>query len=214
MERREGMVEVEPKRDRSDSAGASGDGSVKKRRTEVPTEDATAGGDHGDVDGDGENTGDTPPELVITLREIESPDDKELPMRLNRYIKYILKLWEESPSGLLLDTKKALFPMLVKLRKNTLPVDHLTSLMTIFYHLQRAEYMKANESYMKLSIGNVAWPIGVISISIHARSTQSRLAGGKANIMLDEQTRKWITGVKRLITFMEQRQYETTTSGS
>jgi pre-mRNA-splicing factor 18 len=148
---------------------------------------------------------DMPKHLIITLEDIQRPSDTELPMKVNRYIKFILKLWEDLPSDLLLDTKKSLFPMLVKLRKNTLPVDHLTSLMTIFYHLQHKEYLKANESYMKLSIGNVAWPIGVISISIHARSTQSKLEGGKANIMIDEETRKWITAVKRLVTFMEKR---------
>jgi pre-mRNA-splicing factor 18 len=148
---------------------------------------------------------DTPKDLIITLEDIQRPTDPDLPMKVNSYIKFVLKLWEDLPSDLLLDTKKSLFPMLVKLRKNTLPIEHLTSLMTIFYHLQHKEYLKANESYMKLSIGNVAWPIGVISISIHARSTQSKLEGGKANIMIDEETRKWITAVKRLVTFMEKR---------
>lgn len=145
-----------------------------------------------------------PMDLTITIAEIESPTGSSLAMKVNRYIKHILKLWETAPeTALLVDTKKALFPLLVKLRKNTLPEEHLTSLMTILYHLQRKEYLRANESYMKLSIGNVAWPIGVIGVSIHARSTQSRLEGGKSNIMIDEQTRKWITGVKRLVTFME-----------
>lgn len=58
---------------------------------------------------------------------------------------------------------------------------------------------------MKLSIGNVAWPIGVTSVGIHARSAHSKIQGGRnaANIMIDERTRLWITSIKRLITFEE-----------
>lgn len=63
----------------------------------------------------------------------------------------------------------------------------------------------AIQSYMKLSIGNVAWPIGVTQIGIHERSAHSRIQGGsqRANVMIDEPTRLWITSVKRLISFQE-----------
>lgn len=68
------------------------------------------------------------------------------------------------------------------------------------------------ESYMKLSLGNVAWPIGVTQVGIHERKIQRQdarnntaTAGIVANVMTDEQTRLWITNVKRLLTHMEQR---------
>lgn len=150
---------------------------------------------------------DTPSDLIITTYDIsKSHKINTLPMKANRYIKHILSLWETSMQTpeLLLETKKSLFPMLVKLRKSTLTNEALTSLLTILYHMQRGEFMRANESYMKLSIGNVAWPIGVASVSIHSRKSQAKTEEGqKAMIMLDETTRKWITAVKRLITFKE-----------
>lgn len=141
---------------------------------------------------------------VITLEDISTLEDiPHISMIANGIIKTILQRWEylgKDPT-LLLETKKSLFPLLVKLRKHTLEESQLTSLLTILYHIQQNELNKAEESYMKLSIGNVAWPIGVVSVSIHARSRDSKLFGGQANIMIDEKTRRWITGIKRLITF-------------
>lgn len=148
-------------------------------------------------------------EDVISLDDLELKEIPTISMKANRYIKTVIRHWEttskdnKESSDLLVDTKKSLFPMLVHLRKHNLEESQLTSLLTILYHLQRAQYNKALESYMKLSIGNVAWPIGVVSVSIHARSRDSKLFGGKANIMIDEKTRRWITAMKRLITYSE-----------
>lgn len=155
-----------------------------------------------------EKSNDIPPEALITLEDITLKDIPSISMNANRYIKIILSSWEltNKDPKLLLETKKSLFPLLVQLRKHTLDESQLTSLLTILYHLQRSEYTKAEESYMKLSIGNVAWPIGVVSVSIHARSRDSKLFGGKANIMIDEKTRRWITAIKRLITYEQQQQ--------
>ncbi|CCH47094.1 Pre-mRNA-splicing factor [Wickerhamomyces ciferrii] len=149
---------------------------------------------------------DIPKELIIQLEDLTSKPTTIITMKANKYIKFILNQWSQHPDydqSLLLDTKKSLFPLCVSLRKNNLDQDQLISLLTILYHLQHGEFMKSTESYMKLSIGNVAWPIGVISVSIHARSRDSKLNNGGANIMIDEKTRKWITSMKRLITFSE-----------
>ncbi|AQZ17141.1 PRP18 (YGR006W) [Zygosaccharomyces parabailii] len=128
-------------------------------------------------------------------------------MQCNLYIHQLLDQWVQHgyQPELLPETKKSFFPLLVRLRKGTLPQDLVTSLATVLYHLQVNELHLATESYMKLSIGNVAWPIGVTSVGIHARSAQTRIQGDKgvANVMLDDQTRLWITSVKRLITFKE-----------
>lgn len=146
-----------------------------------------------------------PKDQIIHLEEInEEHISKELCMKVNRYIKTILKKWEaESDDPIIIETKKSLFPILVKLRKNLIETNQLISILTIFYYLQRKEYLKSNESYMKLSIGNTAWPIGLINVSIHSRTAQVKMEQSGANIMIDEITRKWITSIKRLITFME-----------
>ncbi|QLG73278.1 hypothetical protein HG535_0E03620 [Zygotorulaspora mrakii] len=136
---------------------------------------------------------------------------KYVSLQCNGYIHKLLDEWEicrdKYHGELLIDTKKCLFPLLVQLRKGTLAKDLVVSLATVLYHLQQSnQNTRAIESYMKLSIGNIAWPIGVTSIGIHARSANSKIQGGNgqiANIMLDDRTRLWITSIKRLITFKE-----------
>ncbi|CAI4062109.1 hypothetical protein SKDZ_07G2590 [Saccharomyces kudriavzevii ZP591] len=137
-------------------------------------------------------------------------DDFSLSMKCNLYIHEVLSHWkvslEEYHPELFLDTKKALFPLLLQLRRGSLGSDLLISLASVLYHLQQPKQTNlAIQSYMKLSIGNVAWPIGVTSVGIHARSAHSKIQGGQsaANIMIDERTRLWITSIKRLITFEE-----------
>ena len=105
------------------------------------------------------------------------------------------------------ETKKGIVNLLYKLRSGKIPTEALVSLSTIIYYLQSNQFNKANESYMKLSIGNVCWPIGVVNVGIHARSSSLRITGSKnvSNIMMNELTRKWIISVKRLINFKERR---------
>lgn len=136
---------------------------------------------------------------------------KLLSFQCNLYIHDLLDLWDKAADEyhpeLLTETKKSLFPLLIQLRRGTLVKDLVISLATVLYHLQQPnETNQAIESYMKLSIGNVAWPIGVTSVGIHARSAHSKIQGENgqvANIMLNDKTRLWITSIKRLITFNE-----------
>lgn len=174
--------------------------------------------------------------LTIDLKDITDQDVHEniLPMKCNLYIHNILRQWEkeiksqevhidddtsssidkttQERNELFYDTKMSLFPLLVQLRKNSLPKNQLISVSTILFHLQRHEWDLSLQSYMQLSIGNVAWPIGVTSVGIHARSAHSKITGDRkhsynmekqinvANIMIDDSTRKWTTALKRLIT--------------
>lgn len=152
------------------------------------------------------------PECKIELDEITAKTQTMLSMKCNLYIYELLQEWddalakrqEEENNDLLQETKMSLFPLLVQLRKNNLPHGQLVSVATILYHLQRNEWDLALQSYMQLSLGNVAWPIGVTSVGIHARSAHSKITGGDnqsvATVMLDDSTRKWTTSLKRLIT--------------
>ncbi|CUM51050.1 uncharacterized protein AC631_03226 [Debaryomyces fabryi] len=172
----------------------------------------------------------------IRLEDITSVDARDkLHTQVRMYIKYMVKEWENdvqmkrvsfsniesdeereeeqisvaTQSTMLLDTKKDLVRLLYKLRTQKLTDSMLTSLCTIMYYLQNRDYRRANESYMKLSIGNVAWPIGVKGVGIHERSAALKITGenkqNSANIMLDDKTRRWITAVKRLISFAERK---------
>jgi hypothetical protein len=66
--------------------------------------------------------------------------------------------------------------------------------------------------YVGLAIGNAPWPIGVTSIGIHERSAREKIgAQSQAHAMHDEETRKYLQSVKRLMTFA-QRIYPTVPS--
>jgi len=74
----------------------------------------------------------------------------------------------------------------------------LRGLAEIVHYMQTRSYQKANDSYLRLSIGTAAWPIGVTSVGIHERSSQDKLYVDKiAHVLNDEVSRKWIQAVKR-----------------
>ena len=43
-------------------------------------------------------------------------------------------------------------------------------------YMQEREYLKANDSYLRLSIGNAPWPIGVTMVGIHERSAREKIS--------------------------------------
>lgn len=131
-----------------------------------------------------------------------------LQVQLRVLLKDIVSKWEAGvgkDADLLEETKRDLVLLLYRLRANKLSRDMLTSLATILYYIQHEDFRRANESYMKLSIGNVAWPIGIRDVGIHARSATLKITGEKnaANIMINDKTRRWITSIKRLLTYSE-----------
>ena len=157
-----------------------------------------------------------PKKQIITLDSIIEAEQHrhQLRIQIRVYLKEIIREWESQPdkneeeeAALLKETKKGIVNLLYKLRSDKIPTEALVSLATVIYYLQSNQFNKANESYMKLSIGNVCWPIGVVNVGIHARSSSLRITGSKnvSNIMMNELTRKWIISVKRLINFKERR---------
>ncbi|SMN22538.1 similar to Saccharomyces cerevisiae YGR006W PRP18 Splicing factor involved in the positioning of the 3' splice site during the second catalytic step of splicing [Maudiozyma saulgeensis] len=160
----------------------------------------------------------TPMQVNILIEDIQNLDNetirKKVSTQCNRYIHQILTQWSkhvkayQDGESMFVDTKKNLFPLLVLLRKNTLPIKLLTTLSSLLYHLQRDTKIDMESSlqlYLKLSIGDVAWPIGVSDVGIHSRSAQQKISrfgnNDVANIMIDETTRLWIISIKRLISF-------------
>ncbi|KAK9454453.1 hypothetical protein V1511DRAFT_502047 [Dipodascopsis uninucleata] len=163
----------------------------------------------------------------IDSNEIGSNQPK-IYMQLEKYIRFLIKEWQsvlvsrgdtpERAFAILEESKAYLQPLLVQLRKQNLHDQIYPSLSTMMMYLQQRKYRDANDTYLKLSIGNAAWPIGVTAVGIHERSARERITGhdkdskvgtlGKSNhqiahVMSDERTRKWLTALKRLITFCE-----------
>ncbi|KAK9378237.1 uncharacterized protein V2V93DRAFT_402238 [Kockiozyma suomiensis] len=165
-------------------------------------------------------------EVEMVIEEDHLDDEDKINMQIEKYIRYLLREWEkmllsrentpEQAFATLEQTKTNLGPLLSRLEHKSLHNDIRPRLATLISHMQHKRYRDANDCYLKLSIGNAAWPIGVTAVGIHARSARERITGDGdnrktglaksqqiAHIMSDERTRKWLTAVKRLITFAE-----------
>ncbi|XP_069763687.1 pre-mRNA-splicing factor 18 isoform X2 [Narcine bancroftii] len=63
---------------------------------------------------------------------------------------------------------------------------------------------KANDAYLQMAIGNAPWPIGVTMVGIHARTGREKIFSKHvAHVLNDETQRKYIQGMKRLMTICQ-----------
>ncbi|KAE9403653.1 Prp18-domain-containing protein [Gymnopus androsaceus JB14] len=95
-------------------------------------------------------------------------------------------------------------PFFKNLRSRSLPPDMLARMAEIVHYMQKRQYQKANDSYLRLSIGNAPWPIGVTMVGIHERSAREKISSDQvAHVLNDEVSRKYIQSLKRLLTFSQ-----------
>lgn len=100
-----------------------------------------------------------------------------------------------------MQTKVYMKPLLRKLKTKSLPEDILDSLTLIVKMLLSRDYIKASDAYLQMAIGNAPWPIGVTMVGIHARTGREKIfSKNVAHVMNDETQRKYIQGLKRLMT--------------
>jgi len=99
-----------------------------------------------------------------------------------------------------------------------MPDDMLPRVAEIVHHMQKRQYQRANDAYLRLSIGNAPWPIGVTMVGwvpfstslpnplitlprIHERSAREKISTDQvAHVLNDEVSRKYIQSLKRLVT--------------
>ena len=146
--------------------------------------------------------------------------------RVAEHFKRLLKEWAMEIEGTKFDsnaqkrqqvancelTKTHMKPLFKKMKKRDLPNDIERALFLMFEAMKARDYKRATDAYVGVAIGNAAWPIGVTSVGIHDRSAREKIsATTQAHAMHDEETRKYLQSVKRLITF-SQRAYPTNPS--
>ncbi|OQR76652.1 pre-mRNA-splicing factor 18 isoform 2 [Tropilaelaps mercedesae] len=147
-----------------------------------------------------------------------SPENKARdPHDVLKVLKYLQFLWgaqlnarplEEKASmkGKLVSatysqTDAYLAPLFKLLGRRTIPEDILEHLVIIVRHLIERNYVAANDAYLQMAIGNAPWPIGVTMVGIHARTGREKIfAQNIAHVLNDETQRKYIQGLKRLMT--------------
>jgi pre-mRNA-splicing factor 18 len=81
--------------------------------------------------------------------------------------------------SLLKETRSNLSPLLERLRSRQVPQSMLRIMSEISNFAMRLEYIRANDSYMQLAIGNSPWPMGVTAVGIHERSASDRIQSNK-----------------------------------
>jgi pre-mRNA-splicing factor 18 len=107
-------------------------------------------------------------------------------------------------SSTLKQTSEYLKPFFKHLKKKTLPRDIHIAEISFWTH--RKEYVEANDAYLRLSIGNAPWPMGVGAVNFHERASDCKIMDNQiAHALNDETTRKWIQSIKRLITFSQKK---------
>jgi pre-mRNA-splicing factor 18 len=91
-------------------------------------------------------------------------------------------------------------PLFKQLRKRDLAPDVLGAISEIIHYMQTREYLRANDAYLRLSIGNAPWPIGVTMVGIHERSGREKIfSNNVAHVLNDEVSRKYIQSLKRYV---------------
>jgi len=111
-------------------------------------------------------------------------------------------------------TKSNIRPFFKQSRKKTVPGDIIKEVANIVTALKESDYVKANDSFFKMSIGNSPWPMGVTMVGIHERSAREKISSSEtAHVLNDDTQRKYIHAIKRLMSF-HQKLYPTVPSKS
>merc|ERR1712224_58792 len=118
-------------------------------------------------------------------------------------------------------TIRAFSHLLDRLKRRTLANDVKKGIWIVLSAMSERNYMHAYAILLNaIAIGNAPWPIGVTQVGIHTKSAAREKISAShlnksaaAHIMGDEATRKYLQGLKRLLTVL-QRLYPTDPSQS
>lgn len=136
------------------------------------------------------------------------------------FFKRVLLLWEEElmarpaeekgtakgkvASATQKQTRQYIKPLFSELKRGQCPEDVVKNTEAIVSHCIVREYVRANESYLKMAIGNSAWPMGVTMVGIHERAGREKIfSQNVAHVLNNEKSRKYIQGMKRIMTFCQ-----------
>ena len=97
-------------------------------------------------------------------------------------------------------------PLFKSCKSRTLEDLQVAGILKIVRFCKEGEFVKANDCYIDIAIGRAAWPIGVTMVGIHARAGREKINDNKvAHVMNSELQRKYLTSVKRLMTYAQDK---------
>ena len=97
-------------------------------------------------------------------------------------------------------------PLFKLCKRKQVPEDISFKLLEMVQFCEDGNFRVAHDRYISTAIGNAAWPIGLTMVGIHERSGRERISTSKvAHVMNNELQRKYLTSVKRLMTFAQKK---------
>ena len=174
--------ELRKKREQEKESAAASAAAGLDPKDGKPSGDASSDDDveaEGDDGGDGK--GKKPPIDKTCKEEV-----------VRKYLKGLLKEWEaefaakstkeflESHRGKLAavtlkQCRESVSYLFDLLRQRTVPEDVVDHLDKIVEFMKKREYVLATDEYLKIAIGNAAWPMGVTMVGIHERAGRERI---------------------------------------
>ena len=159
---------------------------------------------------------------TTTAKELTQEEMNDKPKRIYRYLKNLIKQWEEDLSNrpdavkrtaagknetkTLKQCKDYIRPLFQSCKRRQLEEDLQAHLFKIVNYCDEGEFVKAHDSYMDVAIGRAAWPIGVTQVGIHSRSGRAKIdSSNVAHVMNSELHRKYLTSVKRLMVYNQRK---------
>ena len=137
---------------------------------------------------------------------------------IHHYFKSILKQWEvaldERSDNVKYSTKgkletqsharcrEYLKPFFKMCQTQSVPPSILPNLYALVVCCEEHDFVGAHDWYIKTAIGNSAWPIGLTMVGIHERSSREKISK-VAHVMNNEQQRKYLTSLKRLMSYAQ-----------
>jgi len=156
-------------------------------------------------------------ELLEMIQNVQKGDSDADEKIVSEFIRFMMSKWsanlserpDSEKSGVMgrrettihTQTRAYLKPLLRLLKKQTVTDDVMDSLVKMVVFCLQRDYILSHEKYMEMAVGNAPWPIGVTNAGIHARPARENIfSKNVAHVLNDETQRKYIQGLKRLIT--------------
>ena len=165
----------------------------------------------------------TPTTTTTAVMSPSTQDDiNDAPKRIYRYFKSLIRQWEDdlaqrpetirkSAAGknetkTLKQCKDYIRPLFQMCKRREVEDGLQAHLIKIVNYCEMGEFVKAHDAYMDVAIGRAAWPIGVTMVGIHARSGRAKIESSNvAHVMNSELNRKFLTSVKRLMSYAQRK---------
>lgn len=152
----------------------------------------------------------------------DGDDDDDPHKKIHKFFKSLLKQWEDdlahrpdsvkqtaagrNETKTYKQCKDYIRPLFKMCKSRRLEPGIMAHILNIINFCEQGEFVKANDAYINVAIGRAAWPIGVTMVGIHARSGREKIGSSNvAHVMNNELQRKYLTSVKRLMSYCQKK---------